>query len=263
MRILFVGDVFGNVGRRVLAEHLEHIMKEHHIDICVANGENAAGGRGVTANLAKKFRRYGVSIITGGNHSFASTEAVEGLEVGDYVLRPLNYPPGNAGIGKTLMRLDDGRKIGVVNLQGRTFLHETLDCPFRIGSAAIEELLRETPIILVDFHAEATSEKAAFAYHVDGRASAVLGTHTHVQTADERILPNGTAFISDVGMTGPENSIIGMKPKAVIRRFILQTYARFEPADEGPMFNGVVIEIDDRNGTARSIGRINEQVSFS
>jgi hypothetical protein len=263
MRILFIGDVFGNAGRRVLAENLPIIKEKHHIDLCIANGENAAGGRGITANLAKKFRRYGVSVITGGNHSFASTEAVEGLQMSDFVLRPHNYPPGNVGTGKTVVRLDDGRKVGVVNLQGRTFLHDTLDCPFRIGSAAIEEVLRETPIIVVDFHAEATSEKTAFAYHVDGKVSAVLGTHTHVQTADERILPKGTAFISDVGMTGPAHSIIGMKPAQVIRKFILQTYVRFEPASEGPTLNAVVIEVDDRTGEARGIGRIGEQVAFS
>ncbi|MBD3314615.1 MAG: TIGR00282 family metallophosphoesterase [Chitinivibrionales bacterium] len=263
MRILFVGDVFGNIGRRVLADHLSHIKIEHRIDLCIANGENAAGGKGITANLAKKFRRYGVSVITGGNHSFASTEAVEGLESGDYVLRPLNYPPGNVGVGKTIVRLDDGSKVGIINLQGRTFLSEALDCPFRIGSSAIDDLLRETPIVIIDFHAEATSEKAAFAYYVDGRASAVLGTHTHVQTADERILPGGTAFISDVGMTGPENSIIGMKPSAVIRRFLLQTFARFEPSNEGPLLCAVVVEIDNRSGKALGIERIQEQLTFS
>ena len=175
----------------------------------------------------------------------------------------LNFPPGNIGIGKTTYRLPDGRVIGVINLHGRTFFHDTLDCPFRTGETAIEELSQHTKTILIDFHAEATSEKLAFAHFVDGKASAVVGTHTHVQTADERILPGGTAFISDAGMTGPEYSVIGMKKDAVIRKFLLQVHNRFEPSEQGPMLNAVKVVIDDATGKAVSIARIFERVTLT
>ncbi|MFP4241256.1 MAG: TIGR00282 family metallophosphoesterase [Chitinispirillaceae bacterium] len=262
MRILFIGDIFGNPGRRALAERLSSLLEEHHIDVCIGNGENAAGGRGLTKNLYRKLRKYGMDVLTGGNHSFSVADKDYSFMNDPPVLRPLNYPPGNVGHGSTLFTLPDGRKIGVVNLMGRTFIHETLDCPFRSGEQAIKELKQHTPVILVDFHAEATSEKAALAWHVDGMASAVVGTHTHVQTADERILPKGTAYITDVGMTGPEKSIIGMKPEGVVKKFLLQTYVRFEPADDSPMINGVVIEAEDTTGHAVSISRVFERVNF-
>lgn len=260
MRILFIGDIFGNAGRRALAERLSSLLEEHNVDICIGNGENAAGGRGLTKNLYKKLRKYGMSVITGGNHSFSVADKDYSFMSEPPVLRPLNYPPGNVGHGSTLFTLPDGRKIGVVNLMGRTFIHEALDCPFRMGMEAIKELRQHTPVIFVDIHAEASSEKAAFAWYVDGLASAVVGTHTHVQTADERILPKGTAFITDVGMTGPEKSIIGMKPEGVVKKFILQTYVRFEPADDSPMINGVIVDVDDTTGHATSITRVFERV---
>ncbi|MDG5815876.1 TIGR00282 family metallophosphoesterase [Chitinispirillales bacterium ANBcel5] len=262
MRILFIGDIFGNPGRRALAERLSSLIDDNSVDVCIANGENAAGGRGITANLFKKLRKYGVHVITGGNHSFAIPDNDKIFMDHPAILRPHNYPPGNIGKGTTLFTLEDGRSIGVVNLQGRTFFHETLDCPFRMGKAAIKELRETTPIIFVDFHAEASSEKIALAWHVDGLATAVVGTHTHVQTADEHILPGGTAFITDVGMTGPENSCIGMKPEGVIKRFLLQTYARFEPSNSSPMINGVIIDADDDTGKALSISRIFERLSL-
>jgi len=179
------------------------------------------------------------------------------------VLRPLNYPPKNIGHGSTVYTLPNGIAVGVLNLQGRIFVNEALDCPFRTGKAAIEELRTMTPIIIVDFHAEATSEKIAFASYVDGLVSAVVGTHTHVQTADERILSGGTAFISDVGMTGPEDSIIGMGKDNVIQKFVLQTHVRFEPSESSPMLNAVVIDINEQTGTAISIERIYERLRFS
>ena len=206
MRVLFIGDIFGNLGRRILAERLKKIVEEKGIDLCIGNGENVAGGRGLTGNLAKKLRKYGVNVITGGNHSFSIPDNDITFMDEPWVLRPHNFPPGNIGRGFTVFTLPDGRKAGVINLQGRTFHAETIDCPFRTGGEIINALREITPVVIVDFHAEATSEKLAFAYHVDGRVSAVIGTHTHVQTADERILPNGTAFITDVGMTGPEES---------------------------------------------------------
>ncbi|NLP03567.1 MAG: TIGR00282 family metallophosphoesterase [Fibrobacter sp.] len=262
MRILFIGDIFGNTGRRVLAERLPSIIKEKSIDVCIGNGENAAGGRGLTGNLFKKLRKYGVNIVTGGNHSFSIPDSDIGFMENECVLRPLNFPPGNIGRGTTVIGLGDGRKIGVINLQGRTFMHEALDCPFRTGKAAVEETRRETQVILIDFHAEATSEKLALASYLDGMVSAVVGTHTHVQTSDERILQGGTAYISDVGMTGPEDSVIGMKKKQVIRRFLLQTPVRFEQSESGPMLNGVVIEVDESSGKALSIERVYERVTF-
>ena len=260
MKILFIGDIFGNVGRRVLAERLPAIAREHSIDVCIGNGENVSGGRGMTKNLFRKLRKYGLDVITGGNHSFSVDDNDYSFMEEPISLRPLNFPPSNLGHGSTLFTLADGRTIGVVNLMGRTFMHESLDCPFRLGLAAINELREQTPIILVDFHAEASSEKAALAHYVDGLASAVVGTHTHVQTADERILPKGTAFITDAGMTGPERSIIGMKPEGVIKKYLLQTYVRYEPSEDGAMLNGVVIEVDDKSGKALSIKRLFERV---
>jgi 2',3'-cyclic-nucleotide 2'-phosphodiesterase len=263
MRILFIGDVFASIGRRVLSQRLAPLLKERGIDCCIANGENAAGGHGLTGKLVKRLRKYGVSVITGGNHSFNIPDPDRSFMDLPYVLRPLNFPPGNIGHGSTLHTLDDGRTIGVVNLQGRTFLHEALDCPFRIGKAAIDDLAQQTKIIIVDFHAEATSEKLAFATWTSGAASAVIGTHTHVQTADERILASGTAFISDAGMTGPEESVIGMKADEVIHRFIYQTHVRYEPSTKGAMLNAVVIAIDDATGKAQAIERIYERIALT
>ncbi len=262
MKILFIGDIFGNPGRRVLAQRLSSLIDEQHVDVCIANGENAAGGRGITGNICKKLRKYGVQVITGGNHSFNIADNDPSFMDHPTVVRPLNYPPGNFGKGSTVYTLEDGRKIGVVNLMGRTFFPETLDCPFRSGMEAIRELKKQTPIIFVDFHAEATSEKIAFAFHADGLASAVIGTHTHVQTADERILPKGTAFLSDAGMTGPENSCIGMKPGGVISRYLLQTHIRFEPSDESPVISGVIIDADEATGKAILINRVYERITL-
>jgi metallophosphoesterase (TIGR00282 family) len=263
MKIFFIGDVFGNLGKRVLAERLPTFLKEHAIDVCVANGENIAGGKGITHNLISKLRKFGVNVITGGNHSFANADAFDDFEKDPFVLRPHNFPPGNPGKGTALYTLPDGRTLGVINLQGRVFFNEDLDCPFRIGMAAIEELARATKAIVVDLHAEATSEKKAFAAYVDGKASAVFGTHSHVQTADETTSAAGTAYISDAGMTGAEDSIIGMKKESVIKKFLLQTPVRFEPSESGPMLNGVVVDIDDSTGKALSITRIYERIRLS
>lgn len=263
MNVLFVGDVFATIGRRVLSERLAPLLRERSIDCCIANCENAAGGHGLTHRLVKRLRRYGVHVFTGGNHSFSIPDPDRSFMDFPYILRPLNFPPGNIGHGSTLFTLEDGRTIGVINLQGRTFFHESLDCPFRAGKTAAEELAAHTKVIIVDFHAEATSEKLAFATWMNGAVSAVIGTHTHVQTADERLLSNGTAFISDAGMTGPEESIIGMKADEVIHRFLLQTHIRYEPSTRGAMLNAVVLDIDDDTGKARSIERIFERIALS
>lgn len=263
MRILFIGDVFGSIGRRVLAENLDRILDENRIDVCIANGENAAGGKGITRNILKKFHKYGVQIVTGGNHSKINLDIYDSSALVEHVLRPMNFSNENRGFGKTIYELEDGRKIGVINLMGRTYFKEDLNCPFRTGLGVAEKIRKETPIIIVDFHAEATSDKVCLAHYLDGKVSAVLGTHTHVQTADERILSSSTAFITDVGMTGPEDSAIGMKTETVLKRYIYQTHSRFEPATKGPMFNAVVVDVDDSTGKANSISRIFKRVLFS
>jgi 2',3'-cyclic-nucleotide 2'-phosphodiesterase len=255
MRILFVADIFASAGKRVLSAVLPALKKERAIDLCVANGENIAGGRGITKNLIGKLRRFGVDVVTSGNHIWDNRDGQECLESEPYLLRPLNYPQGNPGKGSVIFHLQDGRTAGVINLQGRTFMY-AIDCPFRTGLVEINKLKTQTDILLVDFHAEATSEKMALAHYFDGKVSAVIGTHTHVQTADERLLPGGTAFISDVGMTGPHGSVIGMKKEAVIRKFLYEVPARFEPSEEDLWFNGVVIEVDDATGKAIAIERI-------
>ncbi|MDD5672971.1 MAG: TIGR00282 family metallophosphoesterase [Chitinivibrionales bacterium] len=263
MNILFIGDVFGEAGRRVLAERLKSLKVETAADVVIANGENVAGGKGITHALHGKLRHYGVDVVTGGNHSFANADILNDYHGDARLLRPLNLPAGNAGTGQSAVFLDNGTCLGVVNLQGRIYFHENLDDPFRAGLAAITELRKTTPCIFVDFHAEATSEKIAFAQYVDGKASAVIGTHTHVQTADERILPGGTAFITDAGMTGPEDSVIGMKSEIVIKKFLLQTHQRFEPSVKGPMLNAVLITVDDQSGKALAIRRIYERLEFA
>lgn len=250
------------LGKRILAERLPSLLEQERIDCCIANGENAAGGNGLTSNLAKKFRKFGINVITGGNHSFSVPDKDFEFMNQPHILRPLNYPEGNPGHGSTIYELPSGIKVGVVNLIGRTFLHEIPDCPFRSGQAAIEQIKAQTPVVIVDIHAEATSEKISFAWYVDGIASAVLGTHTHVQTADERILPGGTGYITDVGMTGPEASSIGMKPQSVIKKFLFQTHSRFAPSEEGPMLNAVVLEIDSATGKTTAIKRIYERITF-
>jgi len=262
MNILFIGDVFGSIGRRVLAERLAGLLETHRAAFCIANGENTAGGIGITGNIYKKMRKYGVDCVTGGNHSFSHLDDGAGFMDEPAMLRPLNVPPGNPGHGLALFELGNGIKIGVINLIGRTFIHEAMDCPFRAADGAVETLAKQTPLIVVDMHAEASSEKAALAHHLDGKVSAVLGTHTHVQTADERVLPGGTAFITDVGMTGPEDSVIGMKTAGVIHRFRYQVKYRLEPASAGPMLNAVLLDVDESSGKARSVTRIFERVAF-
>lgn len=263
MRIFFVADIFGTIGKRVVAERLEKLVAERSIDVCVANAENIAGGHGITSNLLAKLHKFGVSVVTGGNHSFDNQDCMDDYGKDPYFLRPHNYPPDNPGKGMTVFTLPDGRTLGVLNLQGLVFFNEHIDCPFRTGLAAVEELSRTTKAILVDFHAEATSEKKALFSYLDGKISAFIGTHTHVQTADEIISPCGSAYLTDAGFTGPEDSAIGMKTEGVIRRFLRQTPVRFEPSEKSPMLNGVVIDIDDETGKATSITRVYERIQFS
>lgn len=251
-----MGDIFGRPGKIVASKFIPKIIEEQNIDFCIVNGENAAGGFGLTDNSAKKFFSYGVDIITSGNHIWDRREVDTLLDESDLILRPANYPLGVSGKGYTVVN-KGGKKIGVVNLIGRIFM-KPLDCPFRSADEIINHLRNETNIIIVDFHAECTSEKIALGWHLDGWVSAVIGTHTHVMTADERILPKGTAFICDVGMTGSHDSVIGVRTEQSIERLITQLPVRFSPAESGLKFSAVLIEVDDSSGKALSIKRIFE-----
>ena len=245
MRILMIGDVIGKAGRRALAALLPALRRDLKIDIAIANGENAAGGFGLTVQTAQEMLESGVDVITSGNHIWDKDEIIPYLEEESLVLRPLNYPPETPGRGY----INLGNAL-VVNLIGRVFVGN-FDCPFRAIDRLLEKLPQLPPVVIVDFHAEATSEKGAMGWYVDGRVSAVVGTHTHVATADARVLPNGTAFVSDVGMVGPINSIIGSEPEEVLDRFLTQTPRKLRVAKGPVRFNSVLIEVDDETGTAR------------
>ncbi|MCE5251404.1 TIGR00282 family metallophosphoesterase [bacterium] len=258
MKILFVGDIFGKPGKYAASVFIPKIVGERGVDLCIANGENAAGGFGITDNIAQKMFSYGIDVITSGNHIWDRAEAHQILERESVrLLRPANYPPKVPGKGYTVVETKNGIKVGVLNLQGRIFM-SPIDCPFRAADDILENLRLKTKVIIVDFHAEATSEKMALGWYLDGRVSAVLGTHTHVMTADERILPKGTAFISDVGMTGPHNSIIGVKIEQSLPRILRQIPTRFSPAEDGIMFSAVLVEINEKTGGALMIERIFE-----
>jgi len=260
MRILFIGDIVGKPGRQAIEGLLERTVSEHQIDFTVANGENAAGGMGITPSIASDFLDLGVDVLTSGNHIWAKKEIIPFLDDEERLLRPANYPGGAPGRGAGVFRLGSGRKVGVVNLEGRVFMRN-LECPFRVGEREIEMLRAETPIILVDFHAEASSEKMALAWFLNGKASAVLGTHTHVQTADERILSGGTAYITDVGMTGPLASVIGIRKQVAIERFLTQIPWKFEVATEEIELQGVILDVEEETGKSRSIQRIRAPLS--
>lgn len=262
MKILFVGDVFGDIGRRVLAEKLADIKDEFSIDFTIANGENCAGGRGITPNYAKKLRKYGVDVITGGNHSSAQLEVFQSEAFSSFVIRPQNIHDIKDGQGFTIVTLESGTTICVINVLGRTFIRGKNACPFKAVEAMLEEQKENAQIFFVDFHAEATSEKVCMAHLFDGKLSALIGTHTHVQTADARIFPKGTAFLTDAGMTGPEFSAIGMQHEPVLDRIMTGTPRQFVQSKEGPMFNGVVIDIDEETGKARSIESILRRYEF-
>ena len=253
MRVLFVSDIVGRPGRECLAEGLPFLRKKYgDPDFLVVNGENAAAGRGLTVRILEDLFSLGVDGVTSGNHIWDKSEFVPHLSESARVIRPANYPPACPGQG--VMRLDrNGKTLVVLNLQGRVFM-PPLDCPFR----GADEILRTIgdPCILVDFHAEATYEKRAMGLYLDGRVSAVLGTHTHVQTADEEVLPGGTAYISDAGMTGGHGGVIGMKAECVLPRFLTGMPSRFEVADTGVRLEGVFLEIDDESGRACSIERV-------
>ncbi|MFQ5906722.1 MAG: TIGR00282 family metallophosphoesterase, partial [bacterium] len=253
MRILFVGDIFGRPGRAMAKLAIPLIRERESIDLVVANAENAAGGNGLTVKVVEELYSARIDCLTSGNHHWDKKEILDYEEESGKLLRPLNYPPGTPGHGSALLHLGSGRNCAVLSLVGRLFMRY-VDCPFRVAQEEIRRMKESTCAILVDFHAEATSEKQAFAYFLDGKVSAVLGTHTHVQTADERILPNGTAYITDVGMTGPFDSVIGVRKDQAIQRFITQIPERFEVAKRDVRMDGVILDLSD-DGKARSIRR--------
>ncbi|HET6514172.1 MAG TPA: TIGR00282 family metallophosphoesterase [Thermodesulfovibrionales bacterium] len=254
MKVLFIGDIVGRLGRTVIKALLPPVVSRYKIDFVIANGENSAAGFGITESVAEEIFNCGVHVITTGNHVWDKKESLPFLSKEHRVLRPLNYPPGVPGYGSVLVTIN-GTKIAVMNIQGRVFM-TSIDCPFRTGMAEIERVRSETACIIVDFHAEATSEKIAFGYYVDGKVSAVLGTHTHVQTADEKILPGGTAYITDVGMTGPAVSVIGIEKEQIIERFLHQMPMKFEIGKGAGIFSAVALEIEDKTGKTLAIQRL-------
>ena len=254
MKVFFIGDIVGEPGRKMVRSRMRELVDEYAPDLVIANGENAAGGFGITAEIAEELFSLGIHVLTSGNHVWDKKEIEPYLAKQDRLIRPANYPDGNPGYGSVVISTGAG-KAAVLNLEGRVFM-SNLEDPFRAAEREIDRLKRETAVVIVDFHAEATSEKIALAWHVDGKASAVVGTHTHVQTADERVLANGTAFITDVGMTGPTDSVIGVKKEQAIARFLYQTPHRFE-IPKGPVhLSAVVLDIDGTTGKANSIQRI-------
>ncbi|MBW6510164.1 MAG: TIGR00282 family metallophosphoesterase [Desulfuromonadales bacterium] len=255
MKLLFVGDIVGRAGRKALTDHLKGLVNQYQIDLVIANGENAAAGYGLTGPILKELFASGIDVVTSGNHIWDKKEIIPILDREHRLLRPANYPPGLPGRGVGVYETASGVRVGICNLEGRVFM-KNLDCPFRTADLLIEELRQATSIILVDFHAEATSEKQALGYYLDGRVSAVVGTHTHVQTADERIFPGGTGYLTDVGMSGSRDAVIGNEKDAALERFLSQMPVRLEVAKKDPQLSAVVLTIDEDSGHCTGIERI-------
>ncbi|MDI3281382.1 MAG: TIGR00282 family metallophosphoesterase [Bacillota bacterium] len=259
MRILCLGDVVGRPGRRALQQELGNLRQRQRVDLVIANVENAAGGFGLTLPVAEELRAAGVDCLTSGNHIWDKKEVYEFIDQADWLLRPANYPPGVPGRGSTVLTTPGGIEVGVLNLAGRVFM-ENLDCPFRAAQAQVEALRAKTPIIVVDFHAEATAEKIALGWFLDGQVSAVVGTHTHVPTADARILPGGTAYITDLGMTGPVQAVLGVKKEPIIQRFLTQLPVRFEVAGSPVEIQGCLVTVERKSGRALAIETVKLEV---
>ncbi len=255
MKILFIGDIIGKPGRRAVKELLPSIVTGHEVDLVIANCENAASGFGVTRDVVEELYEARIDILTSGNHIWDKKEVLEFIDDYETLIRPANYPATAPGKGVVLMPIPGGDYVGVLNLAGRIFM-QPMDCPFVAAKEAIARLKTKTNVIIVDIHAEATSEKKALAWYLDGQASAVLGTHTHVQTADNEVLPGGTAYISDAGMTGPFDSVIGIKKDIVIEKFLTQMPNKFDVAKNDVRLQGVILDVDAESGRARSIERI-------
>ena len=255
VKILFISDIVGKPGRQALSRELHRLVDRHVVDIVIANGENAAGGFGLTEEIAKELYGLGVHLLTSGNHIWDKKGSLDFIKREEKLVRPANYPAGAAGRGSAIIQSASGVRVAVLNLEGRVFM-SNLDCPFRTADLEVSALKEITPVVVVDFHAEATSEKVALGWYLDGRVSAVLGTHTHVQTADERVLPGGTAYITDVGMTGSFDSVIGIRKELAVEKFLTQLPVRFEVAKKDVRLNCVVLEIDETTGKALGIERI-------
>ncbi len=255
MRILFIGDVFGRTGRDLVRQGLPVLAARYGIDAVIANVENAASGAGITRETGDALLKSGVDVMTTGNHVWDKREALSYIGVEPRLLRPLNMASAAPGRGAFVARTPDGRPVGVINLMGRVFM-PPVDNPFAAAAAAVERLARECRLIVVDMHAEATAEKIAMGWYLDGRVTAVIGTHTHVQTADARVLPGGTAYITDVGMTGPHDSIIGMERAAVLDRFVTGLPIKMEPASDNPRLQAILVDADERTGLARGVERL-------
>lgn len=256
MRILFIGDIFGKSGREIARRAIPPLVEQQRLDLVIANVENSAAGFGVTGDIADTILGYGVDVMTSGNHVWDKKEVLEYIPRQHKLLRPANYPAGVPGRGSYVARTRTGEPVGVLNVMGRVFM-APLDDPFAVAAREVEALRAKARVVVVDFHAEATSEKIAMGWHLDGRATAVVGTHTHVQTADERLLPKGTAYITDVGMTGPHDSIIGVTVEAALGRFLNAMPAKFESATGPGRLNAVVITADPATGKATAVERLN------
>ena len=255
MTILFIGDIVGRPGRDLVQKGLRALINHYDVDLTIANAENAAAGFGLTRDIGETLLEWGIDVMTSGNHIWDKKEVLEYIAVEPRLLRPANYPAGVPGRGSCVAQTRDGRAVGVVNVMGRVFM-APLDDPFAVALREIDAVRHRARVIFVDMHAEATSEKIAMGWHLDGRVTAVIGTHTHVQTADERVLPGGTAYLTDAGMTGPHDSIIGMEKAPSLARFLNGMPSKFEPASGNPRLNGAVIEADDKTGRATKITRI-------
>jgi hypothetical protein len=259
MNLLFVGDVVGAPGRRALAEALTGIIDRHRIDFTVVNIENAAGGFGLTIDLFEDLSKMPIDVFSSGNHIWDKKEIYDVLNSSDRLLRPANYPPGNPGRGLTVQSTASGVRVGVLNLQGQVFMPHNADSPFRIADEELAKI-QDVKVILVDFHAEATSEKVALGWYLDGRVSAVIGTHTHVPTADETVRPGGTAYLSDAGMTGAYEGVIGFMKDRIIEKFLSQTPRSYETAKKDIRLSGAVVAVDEETGKATSIERVQVRV---
>ena len=259
MKILLIGDVFGRPGRRAVSEYLPKLIEKESLDLVIANGENAAGGKGITPQISEQFFDIGIDVITSGNHARDKKEIDPLLDSHPRMLRPLNYPQKMPGKGHAIVKAKNGVSVAIVNAIGKVHM-ANVDSPFEPTKDIVRKLRKETPIVIVDFHAEATSEKRAMGWWLDGHASAVMGTHTHVQTADEEILPQGTAYISDVGMTGPHASIIGLRTDLGLERFLTGQRGKFDVGKEDVRFCGAIVDVDETTGKANSIRRIRQDI---
>lgn len=259
LNVLVIGDIVGRPGRQSFAKLFPLLQKEYSVDFCIVNGENSAAGSGLTPKVVSFLLESGADVITTGDHVWKNQAVYKIIDEEPRLLRPANYPDSAPGRGYNVFKLKNGTEIAIINLIGRVFMN-AVDCPFKISTELVSKLSQQTPVIIVDMHAEATSEKIALGWHLDGKVSCIFGTHTHVQTADETILPNGTGFITDVGMTGPHKSVLGREIEPVLKRFITQVPSRFDVAENNLKVCGAVFKVDERTGKTLSVKRIQREV---